>query len=204
MGRQCGHGGGRLEVDHGPRMPRLVAGGLELRGPLQRLQDGRRRLGLEPARVEHRALPLPQLEPRLGRQVVVLHGERLEHEAAQPLERLAPRVAAALPQLLGEGEAHGGQHRGQLMPRHQRGVGAEHVDEYLVRECAAARLAAERAELEPRAHIACGRRDEVAHREHVLPHVGIELRLVRGEQSGVRGKKKYGIRSEQQAVSSRQ
>ena len=47
--------------------------------------------------------------------------------------------------------------------RHQRGVGAEHVDEYLVCECAAARLAAECAELEPRAHVACGRGDEVAH-----------------------------------------
>ena len=136
-------------------------------------------------RVDHLALPSPQLEPRLGRQVVILHGERLEHEAAQPLERLAPRLAAALPELLDEGEAHGGLHRGQLVRGHQRGVGAEHVDEYLVRECAAARLAAQRAELEPRAHVACGRRDEVAHREDVLPHIGIELRLVSEEQSGV-------------------
>ena len=121
-------------------------------------------------------------EARLGGEVVILHGERLEHEAAQPLERLAPRVAAALPQLLGEGEAHGGLHRGQLVPRHQRGVGAQHVDEDLVRERAAAGLAAERAELEPRAHVARGRRDEVAHREHILPHVGVELRLVGSEQ----------------------
>ena len=71
---------------------------------------------------------------------------------------------------------------GQVVRWHQRGVGAEHVDQYLMRECAAARLAAERAELEPRVHVACGRRDEVAHREHVLPHVGVELRLVSGGQ----------------------
>ena len=54
-----------------------------------------------------------------------------------------------------------------------------------MRESAAARLAAERAELEPGAHVACGRGDEVAHREDVLPHVGVELRLHSGLGVGV-------------------